>query len=188
MHETIRKLREQNNYSQTGVAQLLQISRQMYVKYENGEVEPPVKIIRQLCSLYQVSYNFIIDDVMRTLSTQEKTDKSHTTYPEISEKISMAASPVLNYGAHLPYKHKSTQSFESVVEAIRTLSADQFSAVLAFVNYLKDQIQPVDTISDSKRKGSIIPPRASKDSFFDLAGKINLDADEITSFRENSLI
>ena len=62
MNNTIKALREQNNYSQAAVAQFLGISRQMYIKYENGLVEPPVKTVAELAHFYHVTYDFIIDN------------------------------------------------------------------------------------------------------------------------------
>ena len=62
MNNTIKALREQNNYSQAAVAQFLGISRQMYIKYETGLVEPPVKIVAELAHFYHVTYDMIIDD------------------------------------------------------------------------------------------------------------------------------
>lgn len=46
------------------IATFLNISRQMYIKYEQGEVEPPVKIIRELAHFYHVPYEYIIDGQM----------------------------------------------------------------------------------------------------------------------------
>lgn len=34
----------------------------MYIKYENGEVEPPLKIVAGLAKFYRVSYEIIIED------------------------------------------------------------------------------------------------------------------------------
>lgn len=62
MKETLKALREQFNYSQNTVANFLGISRQMYIKYENGEVEPSVKTIVALCGLYKVPYDYIIEN------------------------------------------------------------------------------------------------------------------------------
>lgn len=62
MKETLKALREQFNYSQNSVAKFLGISRQMYIKYENGEVDPPVKSVVALCGLYKVPYDFLIDN------------------------------------------------------------------------------------------------------------------------------
>ena len=62
MKETLKALREKNNYSQATVAKYLGISRQMYIKYESGEAEPPVKVIVALSKLYKVDYAQIIDN------------------------------------------------------------------------------------------------------------------------------
>lgn len=62
MKETLKNLREQNNYSQAIIAKYLNISRQMYIKYESGEAEPPVRVIKQLSFLYKVTYAQIIDN------------------------------------------------------------------------------------------------------------------------------
>ena len=45
MKESLKALREKNNYSQATVAKYLSISRQMYIRYESEEAEPPVKVI-----------------------------------------------------------------------------------------------------------------------------------------------
>lgn len=62
MKESLKALREKNNYSQATVAKYLGISRQMYIKYESGEAEPPVKVIVALSKLYKVDYAQIIDN------------------------------------------------------------------------------------------------------------------------------
>lgn len=62
MKETLKYLRGLNKFSQNKVAKYLGISRQMYIKYETGETEPTVKVIRELCKLYKVPYDVIIDD------------------------------------------------------------------------------------------------------------------------------
>ena len=62
MLDSLKYFREQNNYSQGAVASYLGISRQMYIKYENGEVEPPLKVVVQLAKFYRVSYDVLIDN------------------------------------------------------------------------------------------------------------------------------
>lgn len=64
MKETLKALREKFNYSQNSVAQFLGVSRQMYIKYESGEVEPPVKVVAALAGLYKVPYEVLIDNKM----------------------------------------------------------------------------------------------------------------------------
>lgn len=62
MKETLRLLREQNNFSQAKISEYLGVSRQIYLKYESGEVEPGIRIIKALCQLYKVSYDTIIEN------------------------------------------------------------------------------------------------------------------------------
>ena len=59
METTLRKLREQNNYSQAAVASSLGISRQMYIKYENGV---PTKAMTILHFPSQESYKIATGD------------------------------------------------------------------------------------------------------------------------------
>lgn len=181
MKETIKKLREQNNYSQSALAELLHISRQMYVKYENGEVDPPVKIIMKLCSIYKVSYDFIIDNKLSKI-------KSSNINSEVSYDNNICtlkiASPAPAYGSPVSYKNKSTWSFEMVVEALRKLPEEQFSSILAFINFLNMQNQEIK----ATKLSVISNERKSKENFFNLAGKIDLNQDELTEFREKSLI
>lgn len=182
MHETIKKLREQNNYSQSALAQILNISRQMYVKYENGEVDPPVKIITQLSSLYKVSYSFIIDDELS--DSKKQNNKADFTYTHKKDYSLEAASPTPAYGTSISYKNKSSKSFETVVEALRQVPAEQLTSILAFLDFLKLRNQSEIPVEFS----NVMEETNDKTAFFNLAGKIKLDSDELTDFRENSKI
>ena len=62
MKETLLYLRELNHYSQAYIAKYLNISRQMYSKYENGEVDAGVKSVVALCKLYNVPYDVILEN------------------------------------------------------------------------------------------------------------------------------
>lgn len=181
MKETIKKLREQNNYSQSALAELLHISRQMYVKYENGEVDPPVKIIMKLCSIYKVSYDFIIDNKLLDIQSTERNDE--VSYENNIYSLNIA-SPAPGYGKSVSYKNKSTWSFEMVVEALRKIPEEQFSSVLAFINFLNMQNQEMKITKTPVK----VDEKKSKENFFNLAGKIDLNQDELTKFREKSLI
>ncbi len=95
MYKALKNLREQNNYSQNSIATFLGISRQMYIKYEQGEVEPPVKVITQLAKFYRVPYEYILDDkigdvhVSATYDHQYK--KSYSNETENSLEVASAA-------------------------------------------------------------------------------------------------
>lgn len=83
MNEILKKLRTLHNFSQSYVAEYLKISRQMYIKYESGEVEPSVKVVTDLCHLYKVSYDTILGEQD---FTQEKSDESEGLYSALQSK------------------------------------------------------------------------------------------------------
>lgn len=65
MKEILRQIREENRYSQNQVAEKLGITRQTYIKYESGDVEPSVDVVRKLSKLYGVSYDVLIDNKVK---------------------------------------------------------------------------------------------------------------------------
>lgn len=80
MKETLKFLRESHKYSQTDLAAFLGISRQMYIKYENGEVEPPVAVVKKLCDKYGVGYDVLINNLHK-----KEFDSNH--HPDVMYKI-----------------------------------------------------------------------------------------------------
>ena len=62
MKEILKYLRQTNSFTQEEIAQKLEISRQSYIKYENGDVEPNDKIIRKLAIIYNVSESSLTDN------------------------------------------------------------------------------------------------------------------------------
>ena len=97
MNETLRKLREQNNYSQAAVASYLEISRQMYIKYENGDAVPPVKIVTALSNFYRVPYDVILEDKLNS------SEEAYSATPDIyvnTEGIALEVhEPSATYGS-----------------------------------------------------------------------------------------
>lgn len=61
MNESLKLLRAQKKLSQSQVAEFIGVSRQMYIKYENGETELSASSIQKLCELYNVSADVILD-------------------------------------------------------------------------------------------------------------------------------
>ena len=167
MKDSIKALREKYNYSQSYLATYLQVSRQMYIKYESGEVEPPVKIVVALAKLYTVSYSQIIDD-------EFSPNKEKVSYKIHQDSASEVASPIVSYG--FSSKKPKTQ-LALVTAALENLSEEALISVSAFVKMLQaEQIIPKQPSSKSKK------------AFFELAGKISLDSDSVIEFRESSLV
>ncbi|MBQ7294566.1 MAG: helix-turn-helix transcriptional regulator [Clostridia bacterium] len=59
-YETIRDLREDNDYTQSKIAEILGISQQSYSRYETGKSEMPMVYIKKLCKFYDVSADYIL--------------------------------------------------------------------------------------------------------------------------------
>ena len=88
MNNTLRILREQNNYSQAAVASYLGISRQMYIKYEIGAAVPPVKVVIELSNFYRVPYDVIIEDKLNQNQNEKSEKHEPAEYPfERSEDV-----------------------------------------------------------------------------------------------------
>lgn len=72
-------------------------------------------------------------------------------------------------------------SYEAVIEQVRTLPESLLTSVSAFIKLLETEQAEVFTIKT-------IPQTRHKKAFFDLAGKVHLDASSVTELREASLL
>ncbi len=75
-YERLRSLREDSDLTQEQVASILKTSQTMYARYERGANEMPIRHLKVLCELYNVSADIILGI---------KTDKSRKP-GELSEK------------------------------------------------------------------------------------------------------
>ena len=58
--ERLRGLREDKDLTQQNMADLLQIERTMYRRYETGETEIPVRHLKTLCAFFGVSSDYLL--------------------------------------------------------------------------------------------------------------------------------
>jgi len=192
MNKSIKILRENKGFSQTYLAGYLNISRQMYIKYENGEVEPPVKIIRDLCSLYSVTYDVIIDDKVNNYINNNDTSNinAHNIDSAIKDnsysKATYNISPVNTYHVAEPETSYTCSNITSnivdnqlynLISKLKKLPKKYIPSVSAFIRLLEQE-----------DKASTNTKNQSKQAFFELAGKIELDSNDVNSFRKESLI
>lgn len=61
MIKKLRDLREDNDLTQETVAKFLGTSQTMYARYERGANELPVRHLKKLCTLYNVSSDYLLD-------------------------------------------------------------------------------------------------------------------------------
>ena len=60
IQQKIRGLREDNDLTQTQVAQVLGTSQTMYARYERGANELPIRHLITLCRLYNLSADYFL--------------------------------------------------------------------------------------------------------------------------------
>lgn len=59
-YEILRELREDHDYTQSKIAQVLNTTQQVYSRYERGINEMPVRHLRTLCTFYKVSADYVL--------------------------------------------------------------------------------------------------------------------------------
>ena len=125
MKEILRTLRNEKNYSQSAVASYLEISRQMYNKYENGTAEPSLKNIKKLCELYKVSADVFF---------QNENQKEIKQYYHVPENLSglYVNSPAAHYGPSSPNANKNNL----LAELIKLLPLLQLSEQISLMSRL----------------------------------------------------
>ncbi|WP_318662590.1 helix-turn-helix transcriptional regulator [Treponema sp.] len=137
MIKALKFFREQNNYSQSSVASFLGISRQMYIKYESGEVEPPLKTVVDLSKLYRIPYDIIIDDKI----PENQNLQEHETF-EIAD-------PSPSYG---PSSSQSSSYYLNTILQMlpKLIYAEQLKVLAALSSIVQKETE--DKIEPNKRK------------------------------------
>lgn len=142
MKEIIRFLRTHKSLSQEQVAQKLGISRQSYIKYENGQVTPNNQTITELSKLFGVS-----EEVIRSNKIPEITYENHSlsdSYKKYSQ-ASVVKEPAYVYGTEA----SKEESYEGVFDG----QSVQFTTQVNFQKGQRFKLVPlVDEEKERKRK------------------------------------
>lgn len=166
MKEILRQLRTDNRYSQETLAKALGISRQAYMKYESGEVEPPLHIIRRLSRMFHVSYETLIDGRNADITYAPFTPQDYGT---------VAVNDV--YPAYSAGKNQM-QMLTTLTETLTRLQ-NVMSAVQTQVTALTNQ----------QETGSTAKSRSfNKAEFFEKIGTVHIDSSYVDDLRKDSLI
>lgn len=160
MKEVLKQLREKERYSQAQLANILGVSRLSYLKYEAGEVEPPLSVVRKLSKIYGVTYGQLIDNRY----TQSNVEYSIPEIPPLK-----VAEPAENY-------YGTSYGIEYLTEQVELLKN--------MVQSLIDQKEEEQMNKSFLSKSRIF----NKDAFFKEVGKLNMDSSFISELRESSLI
>lgn len=60
LNKSLRQLREQQDWSQKQIAEILGVDRSTYTYYETGRTNPPLSHLLLLCKIYQVSLDTLV--------------------------------------------------------------------------------------------------------------------------------
>ncbi|MCQ2583013.1 MAG: helix-turn-helix domain-containing protein [Treponema sp.] len=178
MKETLKKLRTENRYSQDLLAKILGISRLSYMKYESGEVEPPVEIIRKLAKIYKVSYKTLIDNELNS-------EHKNVFYgnPATHSHIYEVASPVPSYGSSI-FSEDTMMSPNMITQFAQILATLQntITSLQEQLNALKSSETAPSTTGFNKSASF------NKTDFFSQIGSVQMDSSYIEELRGASLI
>ena len=170
MKELLRSLRNKNNYSQSAVAAYLEISRQMYNKYESGTAEPSLKNIKKLCELYKVSADLFLGNI-------KKEDNVSYSYSSESSYMNVA-SPSVPYGSSSE-KSNSKNLLAELIRLIPLLQLnEQISLMSRLATIIEKQTCVLETPTLKTKKIKKIP---------DAAYNQYLESEELRRIRESSL-
>ena len=171
MKDILRSLRNENNYSQSAVASYLNISRQMYNKYENGFAEPSLKNIKKLCELYKVS----ADIFFKNLKVDEDNPYSYESHS--SEEL-YVAEPDIPYDVF----NNQNNTKNLLIELINLVPLLQLSEQITLMSRLASIIekQTCNAIKKPIRQKKLKKiPDAEYNKY--------LDSDEAKQIRRSSL-
>lgn len=162
MNESLKLLRAQKKLSQSQVAEFIGVSRQMYIKYENGETELSASSIQKLCELYNVSA-----DVILGIRNDEKTKSASFK----NSALYLGEIPV-PYGTS---KHKPLNLY--IQQIIPLLENLQIADKITLLGILANQIQ--DEKVNQKEENSGHPKFGLAKGKFSYPQDIHLYDDEV---------
>jgi len=186
MKETLLYLRELNTYSQNFVANYLNISRQMYSKYENGEVDPGVKSVIALCKLYKVNYDVILENKLadkKSVAFENKDSFSYRITQEFGNDLEIN-SPAPAYSTSYTDKNYYYQTMLSYLPRLTyTQSLDLLQKLARKIEVQGQKNQPFSEVSNLSDKDA-------KDLFNYFSGKgegLDYDTEKLNYLRKKHL-
>jgi transcriptional regulator with XRE-family HTH domain len=72
LSEKLKQLRDNRNWSQQYLANLMKLDRSTISRYENGKSIPPYETILQFAQIYQVEKDFLVIELDNLLSKTER--------------------------------------------------------------------------------------------------------------------
>lgn len=183
MNIKLKQLREKRGLSQAEVAQEIGISRQMYNKYERGDTEPSLSVIRSLCTLYAISYEELLGE-----DETSKKEKGTYSYNSKSSSGEMeVASPSVAYKSPV---YGTENYYAQIVNLLPKLLLSEKSRLLTIVaQSLTDEIEGRKSQSMKVDQNNVYFPTHEEyekglNELIDLSNEINFRTNGIKWTRE----
>ncbi len=113
--EKLRNLRKSFGMTQDDIAELLDMSRTSFSKYENGATVPPLNVLRKLSAIYNVPIEFLIHDEQSGVLVFRSNDDNE--FPDID-------------GDSLKYFTQLTHEERMLIFKLRLMQADKKKEII----------------------------------------------------------
>lgn len=82
--EKLKELRVNCHMTQDDIAELLDMSRTSFSKYENGAANPPLNVLRKLSAIYNVPIEYLIHDEITSIRLN---NEGNETEPDVEDVL-----------------------------------------------------------------------------------------------------
>lgn len=169
MKETLLYLRELNHYSQNYIAKYLNISRQMYAKYENGAVDPGVKSVIALCKLYKVPYDVILENKIADKDpTRNPSDSFEYRIKQDFGEHNFVTSPTPSYTSSQGNLESGNYYYKTMVSYIPRLT---YTESLSLLQKLAHKIEVLSQKNQLYTELGNLSDKEAQDAFEFFSGK-----------------
>lgn len=170
MKETLLYLRELNHYSQSFIAKYLNISRQMYAKYENGDVAPGIKSVIALCKLYKVPYDVILENKIadKEIPSFNPSDSFEYRIQQDFGKHNFVTSPSPSYTSSQGKAKSSNYYYKTMVSYIPRLT---YTESLSLLQKLAHKIEVLSQKNQLHTELANLSDKEAQDAFEFFSGK-----------------
>ncbi len=136
--KTLKKLRENNGYTQQQVANALNIERSTYTYYETGKTTPDINTIIKLAKIFNISYTEMLENEEKEnrKSLKDSCDDLYTCYDS----------------KDFDYVYELSKKEKTLISLYRVLSTDVQNKILENLKKEVEKNKELDKISQKKSK------------------------------------
>lgn len=142
--ENLRRLRERSGKTQQEIADLLQIQRPTYTRYESGEREPDYSTLAKLANIFDVTTDYLlgISDNPHPANPFEGVTKEEVdALIEKTKNSDTVVVSVMNYGGNNSAFEMSRKDFEEWLKVKDQIPAEEMDELIALKKKIDKQVR-----------------------------------------------